>query len=275
MAQSSPNTNVGVRAVIFDVSGTVIDYGSRGPVVCFVELFASHGVTVSEEEVRRPMGAHKKDHLWAMLSDPAICGRWVKANGEQPTRELLDRLYEEVPEMMKKAVKRHSDVIPGVSRVVQELRGRGIRIANTTGFDAEMMHDLKKQAAGEGYTPDCWVTPDLVGEGRPFPWMAYYAARQLNVFPMRTFVKVGDTKIDVAEGHNAGMWTVSIVRTGNEVGLSKEQLESLPPQEQDSRIAGARKRLEATHPHYVIDAVADLMPVIDEISARIDKGERP
>ena len=63
----------------------------------FVELFASHGVTVSEEEVRRPMGAHKKDHLWAMLTDPAICGRWVKANGEQPTRELLDRLYEEVP----------------------------------------------------------------------------------------------------------------------------------------------------------------------------------
>ena len=74
----------------------------------------------------------------------------------------------------------------------------------------------------------CWVTPDLVGEGRPFPWMAYYAARQLGVFPMRTFVKVGDTKIDVAEGHNAGMWTVSIVRTGNEVGLSREQLESLP-----------------------------------------------
>ena len=34
MTQSSPNTNGGVRAVIFDVSGTVIDYGSRGPVVC-------------------------------------------------------------------------------------------------------------------------------------------------------------------------------------------------------------------------------------------------
>ena len=56
--------------------------------------------------------------------------------------------------------------------------------------------------------------------------MAYYAARQLGVFPMSTFVKVGDTPIDVAEGHNAGMWTVSIVRTGNEVGLSEQQLKS-------------------------------------------------
>ena len=100
----------------------------------------------------------------------------------------------------------------------------------------------------------------------------YYEAPSPGTPP---FVKVGDTKIDVAEGHNAGMWTVSIVRTGNEVGLSKEQLESLLPQERDSLIAGARKRLEATHPHYIIDAVADLMPVIDEISARIDKGERP
>jgi phosphonoacetaldehyde hydrolase len=272
---SSFEMKTGVRAVIFDVSGTVIDYGSRGPVVAFVELFANHGVTVSEQEVRRPMGAHKKDHLWAMLTEPAICERWVKANGEQPTREMLEKLYEEMPAMMKEAVKHHSDVIPGVSGVVQELRSRGIKIANTTGFDADMMHDLKKQAAEEGYSPDCWVTPDLVGEGRPFPWMAFYAARHLGAFPVSTFVKVGDTKIDVAEGHNAGMWTVSIVRTGNEVGLSKEQLESLLPQERDSLIAGARKRLEATHPHYIIDAVADLMPVIDEISARIDKGERP
>jgi phosphonoacetaldehyde hydrolase len=275
MTQSSSSTIGGVCAVIFDVSGTVIDYGSRGPVVAFVELFAAHGVAVSEEEARRPMGSHKKDHLWAMLTDPAICERWVKANAEQPTREVLDRLYEELPEVMKEAVKNHSDVIPGVVRVTQELRSRGIRIANTTGFDTGMMQDLKKQAAKEGYTPDVWVTPDLVGEGRPFPWMAYYAARQLGVYPMSSFVKVGDTKIDVAEGHNAGMWTVSVVRTGNEVGLSQDQLASLPPKERDSIIAGARKRLGETRPHYIIDAVADLMPVIDEISARIDKGERP
>jgi phosphonoacetaldehyde hydrolase len=275
MTQSSTSTKGGVRAVIFDVSGTTVDYGSRGPVIAFVELFARHGVAVSEEEARRPMGTHKKDHLWAMLTDPAICGRWTKAKGAQPTREALDQLYDEFPAVMKEALKRHSDVIPGVPRIAQELRSRGIRIANTTGFDAGMMDDLKEQAAEGGYSPDLWVTPDLVGQGRPFPWMAFYAAHQLGVYPMSSFVKVGDTLIDVAEGHNAGMWTVSVVRTGNEVGLSEEQLAKLVPSQRDSLIAAARQRLKAAGPHYVIDAVAELMPVIDEISSRIDRGERP
>lgn len=275
MSHVSAAASSGVRAVIFDVSGTVIDYGSRGPVIAFVDSFARHGVAVTEVEARRPMGSHKKDHLWAMLTEPAICARWTNATGRQPSRELLDDLYNEFPSVMKETLKRHSAVIPGVVPVIRELRSRGIRIANTTGFDADMMDGLKEQALQEGYSTDFWVTPDLVGQGRPFPWMAFYAARQLGVYPMSSFVKVGDTLIDVAEGQNAGMWTVSIVRTGNEVGLSEEQLQKMPAPERDKVIAASRQRLQAAGPHYVIDAVADLMPVIDEISSRINRGERP
>lgn len=273
----SQNLNSGVRAVIFDVSGTVLDYGSRGPVVAFVELFARHGVTVSEAEARRPMGAHKKDHLWAMLTDPAICARWTKANGQQPTHELLDELYIEFPAIMKQAVEKQPqcDLIPGVVEVTQELRRREIPFANTTGFDAGMMDNLKKSAIAAGYCPDLWVTPDLVGQGRPYPWMAFYAARHLGVYPMSSFVKVGDTIVDVEEGHNAGMWTVSILRSGNEVGLSEQQLEVLPPAELVCQLAAARQRLEAAGPHYIINTVFDLMPVIDTISSRISRGERP
>jgi phosphonoacetaldehyde hydrolase len=274
MAHSS-HLKAGVRAVIFDVSGTVLDYGSRAPLLAFVDLFARHGVTVSAAEARRPMGAHKKDHLWAMLSDPGICARWTQAKGAQPTRELLDRLYEEFPDVMKEALKNHCDVIPGVPAIAKELRHRGIPFANTTGFDADMMKDLIAQAAAGGYSPDLWVTPDLVGEGRPFPWMAFYAARKMGVYPMSSLVKVGDTLIDVAEGHNAGMWTVSVVRTGNEVGLSEQELQSMPAAQRDSVIGAARSRLESAHPHYIINAVTDVMPVIDEISQRIERGERP
>jgi phosphonoacetaldehyde hydrolase len=86
---------------------------------------------------------------------------------------------------------------------------------------------------------------------------------------------VGDTIVDVEEGHNAGMWTVSILRSGNEVGLSEQQLEALPPAERDRLLAAARQRLEAAGPHYIIDTVFDLMPVIDTISSRISRGERP
>jgi phosphonoacetaldehyde hydrolase len=92
---------------------------------------------------------------------------------------------------------------------------------------------------------------------------------------MSSFVKVGDTLVDVEEGHNAGMWTVSIVRSGNEVGLSQQQLQALPPAERERVLGAARLRLEAAGPHYIIDTVSDLMPLIDEISSRISRGERP
>jgi phosphonoacetaldehyde hydrolase len=59
------------------------------------------------------------------------------------------------------------------------------------------------------------------------------------------------------------------------VGLSQQELDNLPAEQQDCLVNAARQRLESAHPHYVISGVADLMPIIDEISSRIDRGEKP
>jgi phosphonoacetaldehyde hydrolase len=266
----------GVQAVIFDLSGTVLDYGSRGPVVAFIELFARYGVEVTAADARRPMGAHKRDHIWAMLSDPAVAARWEKARGEKPTRELLEKLYVEFAPLQVEVLKRHSEVIPGVAEIVENLRQRGIKLASTTGFDMTMMDGLMAEARRGGFTPDLFVCPDLVGsKGRPAPWMAFYAAQKLDVYPMKTIIKVGDTVADIAEARAAGMWAVSVVRSGNEVGLSQEELAALPAAEQNAVLCAARARLSACGPDYLIDSVADLMPVIDDVTARLVRGEKP
>src|SRR5262245_38948398 len=114
--------NGGVRAVIFDISGTVLDYGSSGPVVAFVELFARPGAAVTEAEARGPRGAHKKDHIWSILSDASVGERWSRANGTAPTRADLDHLYEEFTPIQVEVLKHHCDVIPGVPAIVAELR---------------------------------------------------------------------------------------------------------------------------------------------------------
>jgi phosphonoacetaldehyde hydrolase len=71
------------------------------------------------------------------------------------------------------------------------------------------------------------------------------------------------------------MWAVSVIRHGNEVGLSKEELESLPAGEREALCTAARARLSVLGPHYIIDSTADLIPVIDDVSARLARGERP
>lgn len=265
-----------VKAVIFDLSGTVIDFGSRGPVVAFVELFARHGVTVTELEARGPMGSHKRDHIWAMLNEPSIRSRWMAAHqGTGPGIELLDRLYPEFTALQVDVLARHSEVLPGVAGMTAELRNRGIKFASTTGFDIGMMDGLIRSATANGYNPEIFVCPDMVGGGRPAPWMAFHAAKHMGVYPMRTFVKVGDTAVDIAEAQNAGMWAVSVVSTGNEIGLSQQELAELPADVREERVQAARTKFEKLGAHYVIDSAADLIPVIDAINARLAAGERP
>ena len=60
-----------IRLVAFDLAGTTIDFGSRAPAGVFVELFARHGVTVSEAEVRGPMGTATVSYTHLTL--PTIC----------------------------------------------------------------------------------------------------------------------------------------------------------------------------------------------------------
>jgi phosphonoacetaldehyde hydrolase len=138
-----------------------------------------------------------------------------------------------------------------------------------------MLEILLKKAATQGYEPDCSLVPDEVGGGRPLPWMCYEIARRLKVFPLESFVKVGDTVADTEEGLNAGMWTVGVVRTGNMVGLTQAQFAALSPADQEMRIQTGRDRLLEAGTHYVIDSVSDFDPVFDEIDARLERGERP
>lgn len=265
----------GVKAVIFDLSGTVIDFGSRGPVIAFVELFARHGVDVTEREARRPMGMQKRDHIWAMLSDPDIAMRWTAATGSVPSNDVLDALYAEFIPLQVEVLERHCEVLPGVAQTVAELDRRGIPYSSTTGFDRGMIDGIIRSAASNGFRPNAFVCPDMAGGGRPAPWMAFSAAQRMGVYPMHAIVKVGDTAADIAEAQNAGMWAVAVVVTGNEIGLSKSAWELLPEQKQLAQSAAARDRFSVLGADYVIDSVADLLPVIDDIGRRIRRGERP
>jgi phosphonoacetaldehyde hydrolase len=65
------------------------------------------------------------------------------------------------------------------------------------------------------------------------------------------------------------------VRTGNEIGLSEQDLQALPEEDRAGRFEAAREKFLTLGAHYVIDSVAELLPVIDEISERIEQGERP
>jgi phosphonoacetaldehyde hydrolase len=117
------------------------------------------------------------------------------------------------------------------------------------------------------------VTPGEVGSGRPHPFMIYENAVRLGVYPMAAIVKVGDTLADIHEGLNAGCWSVGVAGTGNLVGLSEQEFGTLSPVEKQERLRSAQAELASAGAHFVVDHLAELDRVLDDIDLCLKAGE--
>lgn len=264
-----------VQAVIFDWAGTTVDFGSLAPVAAFTRLFAAHGIDLSLDEARGPMGTEKREHIRRLCALPRVAVAWRDLHGITPDDAVIDRLYQEFMPLQIAAIRDAAHLIPRCREVAAALRTRGIRIGANTGYSREMMDVLAAAAADQGYRPDSSVCATEVPRGRPFPQMSLKNAIELEVETVHACVKVDDTLPGIEEGLNAGMWTVAVAISGNEVGLSEADWEALSPAEQQRRRYVAYSRLRAGGAHYVIDSIADLLPYIELIERRLARGEKP
>lgn len=264
-----------IRAVIFDWAGTIVDHGSCAPAGVFVEVYRRHGVDITLAEARAPMGMEKRAHIAAIAAMPGVHDRWRQANGAALCEADIDRMYEEFLPLQLACLPQYSDLIPGVLDTTPDLRRRGIRIGTSTGYSRRLTEIVATEARRRGFVPDAVVCADDVSAGRPAPWMCFENMKRLDVWPPKACVVVDDTIPGIVAGLNAGMWSVGVVKTGNEIGLSEAELRLLPPLEIAKRVAHGSQRLLGAGAHFTVDGVADLMPVIDQIEARLARGERP
>lgn len=264
-----------VRAVVFDWAGTTVDHGCFAPAGAFVQTFKQHGLEVTVEQARGPMGVHKRVHVQTLLELPPVQAQFERAHGRVPTDDDIEAIYRDAMRMQIECLADYADPIPGALETVDWLRGRGIKIGSCTGYVTEMMEVLVPAAAAKGYRPDCWVCATDVPSARPSPHMALLNLIRLDASPVQACVKVGDTVADVEEGLNAGMWTVAVTLTGNEVGLTVDGLQALDAAERESRRRRAADKLARAGAHYVIDGIASLPTVIEEIEGRVRTGARP
>lgn len=264
-----------LKAVIFDWAGTLLDYGSRAPVLAVVSVFRSFDVPVTIEEARGPMGMAKRDHLRTMLEMPRIGAQWQQVHGAPHDEQAIDRLYARFLETQVGFLADHATLIPGALEAVADCRRRGMKIGSTTGYTRELMEVIVPAAQRQGLEVDAMYCASDFAEGRPAPWMSFENARVLGVFPMSAIVKVDDTTVGVEEGLNAGMWSVGLAKSGNMIGLSESEYAALEPAEQAALLASARERMAACGAHFVIDSVAELPAVLDRIESLLAQRQTP
>ncbi len=279
MSASRPSPPAGrrVQAVVLDWSGTTVDAYVVAPTVTFVEVFRRRGVEISMEEARGPMGLRKDLHIQALTETPAIARRWESTLGAPPTDADVAAMFAEFVPLQLACLRDYATLLPGVADVVRRLQARGVKIGSTTGFTRAMADVLEEEAAKQGYRPDASVAGDEVIHGaRPAPHMLYRNLDLLGVSDIRTVVKVDDTASGIGEAQNGGCWGVGVARFSNYMNVdTPEQGSSMPQAETERRLARSRSTLREAGAHYVIDSLAEIEPVIDDIDARLERGERP
>jgi phosphonoacetaldehyde hydrolase len=139
----------------------------------------------------------KKYHIRALLQIPRIRSLWCELFNRNPDENDIEELYADFEPMLLSILPDYTELVPEALELINKLSEKGIKIGSTTGYTAEMMKIVIRNAKEKGNSPDFVATSDEVPAGRPFPWMCYLNAIKLEVFPMDTIVKVGDTISDI------------------------------------------------------------------------------
>ena len=263
--------NQKISLAVFDWAGTIVDYGCIAPLEVFYRCFEERGIHLTLDEIRKPMGLEKKDHIRTLLQTENASAQWKEQFGKDWTEADVDEIYGSFEDMLAKVVAEYSQVIPGVLETMEELRKRGIRIGSTTGYTREMMEIVTKETESHGLTVDSLVTPTETGIGRPSPFMLYENMRLAGIYPASRVVKIGDTAVDILEGKNAGAWTVGVLDGSSAAGMTLEERNSLPESEVKNHLEAARKIYAEAGADYIIDSISQLPQVIDEINKRMEE----
>jgi phosphonoacetaldehyde hydrolase len=140
-----------------------------------------------------------------------------------------------------------------------------------------MVDILEEDAKKQGYVPDASVAGDEVVHGaRPKPFMVYKNLDMMDVHPIQSVIKIDDTVSGIGEALEAGCWGVGVSRYSNYMDIdSIAHAESLSDEEMARRLDHTNEILQKAGAHYVIDSLTDIEPVIEDVNARLARGERP
>ena len=259
-----------IQAVILDWGGTVLDHGCCDAVGAMRAAMHEAGVEPTEGDLRRKMGVSKLEQIRGLFESERVREEWVARHKAAIDEAGLLTLRDRYTALA--LATRQRDLLPGVMPLHEFLRQLGVVVATTTSQERPVMEQMLEMAARQGFHPAASACPDDTGMGRPAPYMCYQIATRLRLHPLGACVKVGDTVADMEEGRNAGMWTIGVAETGNEVGLDLSALATLPAPERRLRVANGRTRLKSAGAHFVVDTLPDCLPVLERIQGQLLRG---
>ncbi len=190
-----PEKKSGVRAVIFDLDGTLIDT-EKYYRIFWPKALAEFGYHMTDEQAlyMRSLGRpFAPAQLKAWFGEELD---YVKVR--QRRKELMEECLD------KEGIRQK----PGAVKLLERLREAGIATAVATATDPERTEKYLKITGLSGYF-DRVISATMVPEGKPSPHIYLYACEQLGLKP-KECVAVEDSPNGVLSAYRAGLRVILV-----------------------------------------------------------------
>lgn len=196
-----------VRAVIFDVDGTLVDSLEAFRVVA-EKVVAPYGIEVTRADVCEAMNSNT--HFWELVLPP-----------DQPDRQAaIERLQTEASRHWPAILQAYGHPLPGLRDTLRALSKQGFRLGIVTGSRETAIVPLKEADLMDFF--EIVITKNDVQGRKPDPEGLLLCARELNLAPSEC-VYVGDASPDIQAARAAGMLAVAVLTgAGDSSRLSAE-----------------------------------------------------
>ncbi|MGD8545944.1 MAG: HAD family hydrolase [Candidatus Bathyarchaeota archaeon] len=204
-----------IKAVLFDLGDTLLDFDFEHPAEIFQKVLASLGISRPLDEIRTVwLKAEKETSL------PSLFGKLPSEEwGEKWNSLILKHLgIEESAKLHKTLHSKWKDsmsftIYPETKDVLKELQQRGLKLGLISNGYEEDIYFFLERAGIEKTTFDIIVGVDTVQCNKPHPDIFKYALIKLKVRPEEALFVGDDVEVDYKGAENAGMYTLLIDRT--------------------------------------------------------------
>jgi len=220
-----------IKLAIFDMAGTTV-YDDDFVTKALCKALATQQYMVPLSAANEVMGIAKPVAIKMLLE------RFYPEAA--PTADI-DTLHDTFLQIMIDFYRNEPGIceIEGATDTFKALQSQGIKVGLDTGFSRDIT-DIIIERLGWQDLLDVSVSSDEVAQGRPYPDMIWKAMELTGISEVQQVAKVGDTPVDLEEGHRAGCALVVGVLSG---ANGKEVLEQYP------------------HTH-IVDSVSDITGLI-------------
>ncbi|MDF2157256.1 HAD hydrolase-like protein [Algoriphagus sp. CAU 1675] len=189
-----------IKLAVFDMAGTTI-YDENNVAKAFQAALNKRGYPgVSLQEANEKMGYSKPQAIRELLEIH-------EPNAEKITEDLIGEIHEDFVKGMLEHYATDPSIRPvaDAEKVFEVLHAMGIKVALDTGFSRDIT-DIILQRVGwtQGKYIDASAASDEVEMGRPYPFMIQKIMQELGIENPKSVIKIGDTEVDINEGHNSG-----------------------------------------------------------------------